>query len=283
MFALPLRLHRISRHLLPTSIALAPILAIAPTAKAMATSTSSSSDTAGAGKVAIVVGVGGGLGESLVKRFSKGGYSVGIVARSDLTSLAEQIQKGGNNAQALAVSADVGDEQALRKAIQQIHSKFGPAEVLIYNAGAYAPGGVMELKPSQLLNNLNVGAVGLLTAAQEVVPNMQKQQRGSILITGATASLRGSKGFAGLAVPKFALRGLSQSMARELQPQGIHVAHVLIDGQIATPRQVKAQPDRDHMSFLDPDQLAEQYWNLHTQHKTVWTQELDVRPFVEKW
>ncbi|CAF4470198.1 unnamed protein product [Rotaria magnacalcarata] len=112
---------------------------------------------------------------------------------------------------------------------------------------------------------------------------MVKQGKGTILFTGATASLRGSAKFAGCSVPKFALRSLSQSMARELGPKGIHVAHIIIDGQINTPNQMQSQPDRDINSFLNSDAIAETYWQLHVQPRSTWTQELDLRPSMEKF
>ena len=144
-------------------------------------------------------------------------------------------------------------------------------------------GGVLDVDPSALTTALNVGTVGLLTAVQQVLPNMLQQKQGTILVTGATASLRGGAKFLGLAVPKAATRNLVQSIAREVQPQGIHVAHFIIDGQVATLRQVQAQPDRPRDTFLDPVQIAEQYWNIHQQHPSVWTHELDLRPHTEKW
>jgi NAD(P)-dependent dehydrogenase (short-subunit alcohol dehydrogenase family) len=124
---------------------------------------------------------------------------------------------------------------------------------------------------------------GAFYAAQQVLPAMIESGRGTILFTGATASLRGSARFSALAVGKFGLRALAQSMAREFGPQGIHVAHVIIDGQINTPRMREMSPDREYHTMLSPDAIAETYWQLHTQDRTAWTLELDLRPSVESF
>lgn len=234
-------------------------------------------------KLAVVIGVGPGIGASVAVKFAAHGYNVGLISRSldKLTPVAEQIQKHG--VKALSVPADAGNEQQLRQAFDKIHSELGHTSVLVYNAGGYIQGGVLDVKPEALTNALNIGTVGVLTAVQSVLPNMLKEKQGTILVTGATASLRGGAKFLGLAVPKAATRNLVQSIAREVQPQGVHVAHIIIDGQVGTPRQRQGQPDRPYDSFLHQDEIAEQYWNLHTQHKTVWTHELDLRPYVEKW
>jgi NAD(P)-dependent dehydrogenase (short-subunit alcohol dehydrogenase family) len=147
--------------------------------------------------------------------------------------------------------------------------------VCIYNAGAYTLGGILELTPEQLESSWRIGCLGGLLMAQQVLPAMLERGRGTLLFTGATASLRGSARFAGLAVGKFGLRALAQSMAREFGPRGIHVAHVIIDGMIGTG---SGSPAR-----LSPDAIAETYWQLHRQDPTAWTQEMDLRPAPEKF
>ena len=124
---------------------------------------------------------------------------------------------------------------------------------------------------------------GAFYGAQQVLPAMLEAGRGTILLTGATASLRGSARFSALAVGKFGLRALAQSMAREFGPQGIHVAHVVIDGQINTPRMREMSPDREEHTMLSPEAIAETYWQLHSQDRTAWTLELDLRPSVERF
>ncbi|CAF0991365.1 unnamed protein product [Rotaria sordida] len=234
--------------------------------------------------IAVVIGVGPGLGAALAKRFAVGGYSVGLIARkeSSLQPVQKELEQLGHTA--LSVTADAGNVSSLRNAFNTIRTKLGnDPEVLLYNASGFAYKSILDLKPEELQNSLNISVVGALVASQEVLPSMVKNGKGTILFTGATASLRGSAKFAGFAAAKFALRALAQSMARELGPQGIHVAHIIIDGEINTPSQVQRQPDRNIEAFLNSDAIAETYWQLHTQPRSTWTQELDLRPSVEKF
>ncbi|CAF0719372.1 unnamed protein product [Adineta ricciae] len=234
--------------------------------------------------IAVVIGVGPGLGASLARRFATGGYSIGLIARneSNLETLQKELEQQGHTV--LSVKGDASDVSSIKNAFNTIRTKLGDdPEVLLYNPSGFIYKSILDLKPEELQNALNISVVGALAASQEVLPAMVKNGKGTILFTGATASLRGSSKFACLAAPKFALRALAQSMARELGPQGIHVAHVIIDGQINTPRQVKDQPDKDIDSFLNSDAIAETYWQLHVQPRSTWTQELDVRPYVEKF
>jgi len=144
-------------------------------------------------------------------------------------------------------------------------------------------GGILELSPEQFDDCFRANCSGAFYGAQQVLPAMVERGRGTIILTGATAALRGSARFAALATGKFGLRALAQSMAREFGPQGIHVAHVVIDGQINTPRLREAQPDRDESTTLSPESIAETYWQLHAQDPTAWTLELDLRPAPESF
>jgi NADP-dependent 3-hydroxy acid dehydrogenase YdfG len=144
-------------------------------------------------------------------------------------------------------------------------------------------GGILEITPEQLDQCFHASCTGALVASQQVLPDMVKAKRGTILLTGATASLRGSARFACLATAKFALRALAQSMAREFSRQGIHVAHVIVDGQIASDRARAMSPGREEHTMLSPDAIAETYWQLHVQDPTAWTHEIDVRPNVESF
>ncbi|CAF3202845.1 unnamed protein product [Rotaria sp. Silwood2] len=209
-------------------------------------------------------GVGPGLGASLAKRFAAGGYSIGLIARkeSSLQSVQRELEQNGHTV--LSVTADAGDVSSVKNAFDTIRKKFGN-------------------EPEKLHTVLNASVIGGLITSQEVLPSMIKNGKGTILFTGATASLRGSVGFAGIATSKFALRVLAQSMAREFGPQGIHVTHIIIDGQINTPSQVQRQPGKDINSFINSDTIAETYWQLHIQPRTTWTHELDIRPSVEKF
>ncbi|CAF4473747.1 unnamed protein product, partial [Rotaria sp. Silwood2] len=180
-------------------------------------------------------GVGPGLGASLAKRFAAGGYSIGLIARkeSSLQSVQRELEQNGHTV--LSVTADAGDVSSVKNAFDTIRKKFGnEPEVLLYSAES-----ILNLKPEKLHTVLNASVICGLITSQEVLPSMIKNGKGTILFTGATASLRGSVGFAGIATSKFALRVLAQSMAREFGPQGIHVTHIIIDGQINTPSQVQ--------------------------------------------
>jgi len=233
--------------------------------------------------VCIVVGVGGGLGSSLAKRFAAAGYSIGLVAREKqhLDPVQKQLEEKGHKC--LSVPADAADSDQLTKAIKEIQAKLGHVEVLCYNASGFVMASALDLKLQQMEGLLKVGVLGLLAAAQAVLPDMLASKKGSILVSGATASLRGGSRFAGLAVPKFGMRALAQSMAREFGPQGIHVAHFVIDGQINTPRQMKEAADRPINSFLNSDAIADTYYHVHAQPVNCWAFEMDLRPSVEKW
>jgi NAD(P)-dependent dehydrogenase (short-subunit alcohol dehydrogenase family) len=151
----------------------------------------------------------------------------------------------------------------------------------VYNASAFQRGDVVDVTPEQLEACWKVGCLGAFAAAREVVPGMLARGRGTILLTGATAALRGSAGFSALAIPKFGLRALGQSLARELHPRGIHVCHAVIDGGIDGPRTRAMGWSPEKM--LDPEAIADAYWAVHRQSPSAWTQELDLRPAIEKF
>ena len=154
---------------------------------------------------------------------------------------------------------------------------------MVFNAGTYEPGGILEIAPESFERCWRVGCYGGFLVGQAAARLMTTSGTGTIVFTGATASLRGSAGFANLAVPKFGLRALAQSMARELGPKGIHVAHVIIDGQIEAERNRRLRDEREPASFLPPGAIAESYYQLHMQPRGAWTHELDLRPWVEKF
>jgi NAD(P)-dependent dehydrogenase (short-subunit alcohol dehydrogenase family) len=178
---------------------------------------------------------------------------------------------------------DASDEASIRATFARVREEMGAPEVLLYNAGAFQAGGVLELSATAFEQAWRVNCLGGLLAAQAVLPAMLERGRGSIIFSGATASVRGSARFAGLAVGKFGLRALAQSMARELGPKGIHVAHVVIDGGIDSARVRTMLADRGPGTFLAPTAIAENYWNLHAQDPSAWSQEIDLRPSVEKF
>lgn len=234
-------------------------------------------------QVAAIVGVGPGLGAAVARRFAREGYAVALIARREesLSGAKEEIESEGGTA--LAVTADATDAGSVSSAFERVRSELGDPEVLVYNAGAFQMGGILEITPEQFDDCLRANCSGALYAAQQTLPAMAEAGRGTVILTGATAALRGSARFSALATGKFALRALAQSMAREFGPQGIHVAHTIIDGQIETPRLRQSTPGRDEATTLSPDAIAETYWQLHVQDPRTWTLELDLRPSGESF
>ena len=230
-------------------------------------------------QIAVVIGAGPGLGASVAARFAREGFSVAVVARKQDT-LASAVERSGASARAYA--ADITDAAAVSSLFARVRADLGPPDVLVYNAGAFQMGGILELSPDDFARCWNANCLGGFLCAREVLPAMVERGRGTIVLTGATASLRGSARFSALAVGKFGLRALGQSMAREFGPRGIHVAHVVIDGQIDTAR-VRSFANRPAGEMLAPDAIAETYWQLHTQSPTAWTHEIDLRPATEKF
>jgi NAD(P)-dependent dehydrogenase (short-subunit alcohol dehydrogenase family) len=233
------------------------------------------------GKVAAILGVGPGLGVAVARRFAREGFAVALMARNEdgLSGIRQEIEEDGGAAP--SISADATDPASVEVAFGRVRDEVGDPEVFVYNAGAFQMGSVLEIPPERFDECFRANCAGAFYAAQQVLPAMVEAGRGTILLTGATASLRGSARFSALAVGKFGLRALSQSMAREFGPQGIHVAHVVIDGQINTPSMRERSPDREEHTMLSPEAIAETYWRLHTQDPTAWTLELDLRPSVE--
>ena len=233
--------------------------------------------------LAVVVGAGPGLGAAVAERFAAGGCSIALAARSahHRDPILERIHGTGGHAQGF--DCDTGNPTSVRTTFALIRKSLGDAAVLIYNAGSYAPGGILELDPERFEVAWRANCYGGFLTAREVLPAMVKRRRGTILFTGATASLRGGARFAGLAVGKFGLRALAQSMAREFAPQGVHVAHFVVDGQIGTPVARERQPERAAQTFLAPAAIAETYWQVHRQDSSAWSLEVDLRPHVESF
>jgi NAD(P)-dependent dehydrogenase (short-subunit alcohol dehydrogenase family) len=228
--------------------------------------------------VALVVGVGPGLGAALARRFAEGGFAVAVAARDPgrLESLAREI--GGRG-----YACDAADQTSVERLFEQVERDLGAPGVAIFNAGAYAPGAVLEIEAAEFERCWRILCLGGFFVGQRAARTMAAAGRGTILFTGATASLRGGANFANLAIGKFGLRALAQSMARELGPKGIHVAHVIIDGQIRSERYAHLERQRPPDGLLDPAAIAESFWHLHQQPRSAWTLELDLRPWVEKF
>lgn len=228
-------------------------------------------------RAAVVVGVGPGLGAALARRFARGGFQVVGCARNP--SKVEGLAGEG-----IALEpCDATQPADVARVFDKVARDHGAPELVAFNAGAYERGGILDIRPEDFERCWRVGCFGGFLVGQAAARLMVPKGEGTILFTGATASLRGGAGFANLAVPKFGLRALAQSMARELDPKGIHVAHVIIDGQIAAEARREMAAQRGPSSLLSPDAIAENYWNLHMQPRDAWTHELDLRPWVEKF
>jgi NAD(P)-dependent dehydrogenase (short-subunit alcohol dehydrogenase family) len=234
-------------------------------------------------RVAAVLGVGPGLGAVVARRFAGEGFGVALMARKEesVADVREEIEGGGGTA--LSVSADATDPDSVARAFERVRGELGDPEVFVYNAGAFQMGGILDLSPEQFDDCFRANCAGAFYAAQQVLPAMVEAGGGTVLLTGASAALRGKANFSALAVGKFGLRALAQSMAREFGPQGVHVSHVIVDGQINTPRMREMSPDREDHTLLSPEAIAETYWQLHSQDRTAWTLELDLRPAVESF
>ncbi|MBA1146915.1 SDR family NAD(P)-dependent oxidoreductase [Ectothiorhodospiraceae bacterium WFHF3C12] len=234
-------------------------------------------------KVGVVIGAGPGLGAAVAERFARGGYHMIVSSRrgDNCEAVARRIREGGGRAD--AVAADATDPAAVQALFDQVLTGAGRPSVVVFNAGAFEPNRVTDIDPDDFERCWRVGCLGGFLVGQRAAQSMQASGGGTIIFTGATASLRGGAGFANLAVGKFGLRALAQSMARELAPENIHVAHVIIDGQILSEDRRHLQDERGPDALLDPAAIAEQYYQLHCQHRSAWTHELDLRPWVEKF
>lgn len=233
--------------------------------------------------VAVVVGVGPGLGAALARRFAQGGYVVAIIARNKeyLQSLAKEIQTAGGYV--LEVPANVSDRAQVEAAFASIREQLGPPEVLLYNAGSGTWGTVTEITPEQYEDVWRVNAYGAFVSAKAVVPDLIERGSGALLFTGATAGVKAGPKSVAFGPAKFALRGLAQSLARDLGPKGIHVAWINVDGVIDIPRTRERFPQLQDEDLLKPEAIAETYWHVAHQDRSAWTLELEVRPFKEKF
>jgi len=234
-------------------------------------------------KIIAILGVGPGLGSAVARRFAREGFAVALMARREDSLRDIHTHITSADGRALSLLVDAMDPASISAAFAEVRAKLGDPSVFVYNAGTFRPGSVLEVKPEQFEMYWKVNCFGAFLSVREVLPAMISRAEGTLLLTGATASLRGSANFSGLAVGKFGLRALAQSLARELGPKGIHVAHVIIDGQIDTPNLRAMSPGRAANTLLSPDAIAQTYWNLHNQDATAWTLEQDIRPSVEKF
>ncbi|MES2686125.1 MAG: SDR family oxidoreductase [Pseudomonadota bacterium] len=242
-------------------------------------------------RVALIIGAGDATGGAIARRFAREGYTACVTRRSldKLQPLLEQIRAAGGTAHGFA--SDARKEEEVVALVEQIESTLGPISVLVFNIGANAPSSILDETARKYFKVWEMACFGGFLNGREVAKRMVARagdgHKGTIIFTGATASLRGGANFAAFAGAKHALRALAQSMARELGPRGIHVAHVVVDGAIDTAFIRDNFPDRyamkDQDGIVNPDHIADTYWMLHRQPRDAWTHELDLRPHMEKF
>lgn len=229
--------------------------------------------------VAAILGTGPGNGLAFARRFDEEGHALALCARNGARM--EEYAEGFE--QARGYSCDVTDETEIRDTFAAIRDELGPVDTVIYNAGSGAWGTVDDLTPDDLTANVDVNAVGLMRTAQAVLPQFRDQGRGNLIVIGAGAATRGRPGTIAFAAGKAAQRSVAQSLARQLGPEHIHVAYVVIDGVIDLERTRARMPDKPEDFFLQPDAIADAVWSLTRQDPSAWTFELDLRPFGESW
>ncbi len=228
-------------------------------------------------ETALIVGAGSGLSASLGRLFSREGMAVALAAR-DTDKLTALTAESG----AIAFPCDASEAAQVERLFSSVDAQLGAPSLVVYNAGRRVRGPIEALDPAEVQRAWMVGCFGGFLVAQQAARRMLAARRGTILFTGATASVKGFPQSAGFAMGKFALRGLAQSLARELAPKGIHVAHIVIDGGIAS-SYAKSAEERASDRFLAPDAIAREYLHLHRQQRSAWTWELELRPHTENF
>ena len=230
-------------------------------------------------KLCVITGVGAGNGASFSRRFTREGYRVVMLARNlaYLETLAKEIPGS------VAMECDVRDPGAIQQVFARIHEDIGTVDTLIYNAGAGEWASIMDTSLEGMESSWATNTLGLVACAQEVIPSMTEKGEGSIMVIGATASLRGGAQSTAFASAKAAQRSVAQSMARDLGPKGIHVGYLIIDGIIDIERTRERFPDRADDFFMQPDAIADSVYALTQQDRSAWAFEIDLRPYGEKW
>jgi len=223
-------------------------------------------------KGALIVGAGAGISGAFARLLARGGYVVALASRSG-ASRAVDVPA------AVRVACDAADPASVASLFARLDAELPPLDVVLYNPSTRVRGALLDLAPADVKASLEVTAFGAFLVAQQAVRRMLARGSGSLLFTGASASVKGYAGSAPFAMGKFALRGLAQSLARELAPRNIHVAHFVIDGAVRSAERTEATPD----SLLDPDAIATTYWNIVCQPRSAWTWEIELRPWVEKF
>ncbi|PWB34105.1 glucose 1-dehydrogenase [Pseudomonas sp. SDI] len=238
-------------------------------------------------KVVLVVGAGDATGGAIAKRFAREGYIACVTRRSadKLQPLINEIEAEGGKAYGFA--SDARKEDEVTALVEDIETRIGPIEAFVFNIGANVPCSILDETARKYFKIWEMACFAGFLTGQAVARRMVARERGTLLFTGATAGLRGAAGFAAFAGAKHGIRALAQSMARELGPRNIHVAHVVVDGAIDTAFIRDSFPERyalkDQDGILDPAHIADNYWFLHAQPRDAWTFELDLRPWMERW
>ena len=227
-------------------------------------------------RLALIVGAGSGLSASLARLFSRHGLQVALASRQP-DRLAGLCAETG----AVSFACEASEPEEVAGLFDALVAAVGEPDVVVYNASGRARGPLTSLVPEEVARALAVSAYGGFLVAQQAARLMLPKREGAILFTGASASVKGYAQSASFAMGKFALRGLAQSMARELAPQGVHVAHFVIDGAIRNPG--RSEPANSPDSMLDPDAIAETYWHVVNQARSAWTWEVELRPWVERF
>jgi NAD(P)-dependent dehydrogenase (short-subunit alcohol dehydrogenase family) len=227
-------------------------------------------------KTALIVGVGPGLSASLARLFAKHGLQVAMASRDP-----DKLQKLAEETAGVTFACDATEPEEVAALFDVVTATQGVPDIVVYNASARARGPVTDLIPEEVARAISVSAYGGFLVAQQAARRMAARGSGAILLTGASASVKGYPNSSAFAMGKFALRGLAQSMARELSPKGVHVAHFVIDGGIRSA--TRPDPNDNPDSMLDPDAIAETYWYVANQQRSAWTWEVELRPWVERF
>lgn len=231
--------------------------------------------------VAIIVGTGPGLGSALARRFAQAGMTVALAARNaeKFGALLQELPALGGIGR--AYGCDATDEQSVKELLALVTVEMGAPDLVVYNVEHFIPGTLLEIETTAFEKCWRAMTLGGFIVGREAARRMMPRGSGTIIFTGTSAALRGRAEFINMAVGKFGIRALAQSMARELGPKGIHVAHVVLDGGILPEH--SRERSLKYMGEMFPEHIAEAYYQLHIQHRSVWTQEMDLRPWLEKF
>ena len=234
-------------------------------------------------KIAVIAGVGPGLGAAIARKFANEGCNLALLSRSSAYSinLSKRLEETGISA--IPIPTDITDAGQVSDSFAQIRQELGVPDILINHAGNAAWGNLSELTAEAFENSWRVCTLGAFLCVKQVVPGMIEKGEGTILFSGATSAVRGRAGAIAFSSAKFAMRGLASSLAREVGPQGIHVAHIIIDGIIDSPNLRERYKLSENEPLLKPDAIAETYWALVQQERSAWSFEVDVRPHNEEF